>query len=198
MKSIDDIMTSKLKKPGNLFNAEELASHISIVDSATTKGTASDKGKSNVAASGVGQSKGSESQSSASGIGASKGGPSGSMPTETQGGDYGNIKAKDVEYIDEELPDSIMKAIRIIERLLTQSKYHEQHVAYKNYPPVDIEKPVEEVVEDKDDNAMMMFGGAKKEEEDTKKVDVEVVVEDEDGMSLHPLFKFECDVTEGR
>jgi|TARA_B110000305_G_scaffold137798_1_gene153784 hypothetical protein len=47
------------------------------------------------------------------------------MPTETQGGDYGNIKAKDVEYINEELPDSIMKAIRIIERLLTQSKYHE-------------------------------------------------------------------------
>lgn len=29
-----------------------------------------------------------------------------------------------------------MKAIRIIERLLTQSEFHEQHVLYKNYPPV--------------------------------------------------------------
>ena len=36
------------------------------------------------------------------------------------------MKAKDIEYVDEELPDSMMKAIRIIERLLTQSKYHEQ------------------------------------------------------------------------
>ena len=31
----------------------------------------------------------------------------------------------------------MMKAIRIIERLLTQSKYHHEHVLYKNYPPVD-------------------------------------------------------------
>ena len=29
-----------------------------------------------------------------------------------------------------------MKAIKIIERLLTQSEYHEQHVLYKNYPMV--------------------------------------------------------------
>jgi len=29
-----------------------------------------------------------------------------------------------------------MKAIKIIERLLTQSEFHEQHVLYKNYPPV--------------------------------------------------------------
>jgi hypothetical protein len=29
-----------------------------------------------------------------------------------------------------------MKAIKIIERLLTQNAFHEQHVLYKNYPPV--------------------------------------------------------------
>ena len=32
----------------------------------------------------------------------------------------------------------MMKAIRIIERLLTQTKYHEQHVLYKNYPHVNL------------------------------------------------------------
>jgi hypothetical protein len=37
-----------------------------------------------------------------------------------------------------ELPDSMLKAIRIIERLLTQTKYHEQHVLYKNYPSVNL------------------------------------------------------------
>lgn len=30
-----------------------------------------------------------------------------------------------------ELPDTMIQAIKIIERLLTQSKYHEQHVLYK-------------------------------------------------------------------
>ena len=40
--------------------------------------------------------------------------------TETgQKGDYATIKAKDVKYVEEELPDSMMKAIRIIERLMT-------------------------------------------------------------------------------
>jgi hypothetical protein len=58
--------------------------------------------------------------------------------TGTQQGVFGNVKTKDIEYVNEELPDSMMKAIRIINRLLTQSKFHEQHVLYMNYPPVDI------------------------------------------------------------
>ena len=45
----------------------------------------------------------------------------------------------------------MMKAIRIIERLLTQSKYHEQHVLYKNYPPVDIVKQVDDDEDENDD-----------------------------------------------
>lgn len=57
----------------------------------------------------------------------------------TQVGDYGAV-VKNVEYIDVELPDSMLKAIRIIERLLTQTKYHEQHVLYKNYPSVNLQK----------------------------------------------------------
>lgn len=53
LKSVDDIMTAKLKKPGNLFNAEELASHISIMDSQTTdpnkkSGTNSNQSKKGV------------------------------------------------------------------------------------------------------------------------------------------------------
>ena len=34
----------------------------------------------------------------------------------------------------------MMKAIRIIERLLTQIDYHEQHVLYKNYPAIKMNK----------------------------------------------------------
>ena len=59
------------------------------------------------------------------------------ISSETALGDF-NAVPKNVEYVDAELPDTMMKAIRIIERLLTQSKYHEQHVLYKNYPPVNL------------------------------------------------------------
>ena len=52
-------------------------------------------------------------------------------------GDFAAI-LKNVEYVDADLTDTMMKAIRIIERLLTQSKYHEQHVLYKDYPPVNL------------------------------------------------------------
>ena len=45
-------------------------------------------------------------------------------------GDFGNVSRKDVKYVQEELPYSMIKAIRIIERLLTTSKYNEQPVMY--------------------------------------------------------------------
>jgi dynein intermediate chain 4, axonemal len=54
------------------------------------------------------------------------------ISSETAAGDF--AKVKEVKFVNEELPDSMMVAIRIIERLLTQSKFHEQHVQYKNYP----------------------------------------------------------------
>lgn len=55
-------------------------------------------------------------------------------------GDFANVSGKDVTYVDEALPPSMIKAIRIIERLLTQSKYHEEQVMYQDYPPVDLKK----------------------------------------------------------
>ena len=39
------------------------------------------------------------------------------------GGAYGKIKTK-IEYVDDELPETMLNAIKIIERLLTQTKYH--------------------------------------------------------------------------
>ena len=36
-------------------------------------------------------------------------------------GDFGNVRAKDIQYAEEEVPDSMMKAIDLISRLLTQS-----------------------------------------------------------------------------
>ena len=97
-----------------------------------------------------------------------------------------------------------MKAIRIIERLLTQSKYHEQHVLYRDYPPVDIAKNVadqDEEANENDKNRMMPFGGAdkKKKEEEKKEEDLEINDnEDQNKVDLTHLFKFRCDLTDGR
>jgi len=125
-----------------------------------------------------------------------------STDTGGQGGDFANVKAGEIEYVNEELPDSMMKAIRIIERLLTQSKYHEQHVLYKNYPPVDIVKQVDDTDGNNDptQNRMMPFGGAgtKKAEQEQQKQEPDPSKEDSDEVSLSHLFKFKCDITDGR
>ena len=120
-------MSEKLKHPNSLFDAEALASHISIMTSQSDIKTGKSGGtnkklnmKSSQSQSGVKDSKNESETSSVSGsmvktnqfstdTGAGTGG----------GGDFGNIKAKDIQYSKEELPDSMMKAIRIIERLLT-------------------------------------------------------------------------------
>lgn len=115
------------------------------------------------------------------------------------GGDFGNVKAKDIQYVDEELPESMMKAIRIIERLLTQSKYHHEHVLYKNYPPAEVKKAVDEEEETEDNKqGFMAFGGADKKKEEKKEEQEEVKEEDENEVTLTHLFKFKCDITDGR
>ena len=78
--------------------------------------------------------------------------------TETGQGDFGNVKAKDVAFVEEELPESMMRAIKIIERLLTQSECHEAHVLYKDYPSVDLVKVVAEE-ENADDPKNRRGGG---------------------------------------
>lgn len=45
-----------------------------------------------------------------------------------------------VEYAAVELPETMMAAVQIIERLLTQALYHEKHVLYKAYPQSNLSK----------------------------------------------------------
>lgn len=54
-----------------------------------------------------------------------------------------------MEFVEVELGPTMMDSIRIIERLLTQAKYHKEHVLYKNYPDVKIETEVKETTEKK-------------------------------------------------
>jgi len=103
----------------------------------------------------------------------------------------------------------MMKAIRIIERLLTQSKYHEQHVLYKNYPPVNLgdkHKKTQSEEDEENGGGKKPFGfagikkDAKKEKEDEKKEEDKDKegLDSKDETSLKALFKFQFDITEGR
>lgn len=74
------------------------------------------------------------------------------ISSETQLGDFAAVP-KNVEYVETDLPETMIKAVRIIERLLTQTKYHEQHVMYKNYPPVNLtEKQRQAMLEEEEEN----------------------------------------------
>lgn len=91
-----------------------------------------------------------------------------------------------------------MKAIKIIERLLTQSEFHEQHVLYKNYPPVKLgNRHFADDEEDEDAKKKNVFAKkTEKKKEETKKDEEQELKDGE--VDLKPLFVFECDLTEGR
>ena len=94
----------------------------------------------------------------------------------------------------------MLPAIKIIERLLTQTQYHHQHVSYKNYPPMTLEEKFEDE-EDEDENnkkrGVIGLGRRKAEEkkEEEEKKDEE---ETKDKINLEHLFTFEFADTKGR
>lgn len=214
LKSIEDIMSENLKTPDCLFDAEQLASHISIVT--TQSGTQPDRSGGGAGVSMSNSSRGTRRRAKGSNVQASSGAQEKSEMSSSIGGtmnktstnqfttdtgaqgDFGNVRAKDIQYADEEVPDSMMKAIKIIERLLTQTECHEAHVLYKDYPKADLKKVAVEDEEEKDGKKDRRFG-AKAAEEEKKEV-VEEIEEDEEGdkVDLKFLFKFRCDMTDGR
>lgn len=98
-----------------------------------------------------------------------------------------------IEYVEVELGPSMMDSIRIIERLLTQAKYHKEHVLYKNYPDVKIETEVKEITEKKRGfNIDMQNKEEEKKEKEEDKFDP-----NSKEVDLKPLFQFRCDAIVG-
>lgn len=209
---VDEILTEKSKHKAAFIDAEALASHISIGSETVAGQSRSDKaGKSQSGATNSSKQKGMSKNVKSSNTNLNQSQTSErdsdkstsqtqtnpiSSDAQTGGGAYGVIK-KAAEFVDEELPDSIMKAIKIIERLLTQNAFHEQHVLYKNYPPVKLGKVA--INDDEEEgNTKKRPMGIKKEKakEDEEKKDEEEMKEGQ--VWLKPLFTFQCDLTAGR
>lgn len=208
-------MNDCLKDPKALLNAEALASHVST---ATESQNVNAKHKSGTNSSKSGAGKGSNKmKSSQSNLNQSvnksnasdtlsgtdlsgTGTATNAISSETVAGEFANM-AKNVQYVETELPESMMKAIRIIERLLTQIDYHEQHVLYKNYPPVKLSKSTAEEEDDEETKKKAMMIGRKKDEkkkEEEEKKEGEEEDKDPKKISVKSLFTFECDITAGR
>lgn len=218
-RNIDEIVNEKKKDKHAFINSEELASHISIYSQSTgqinkapnkgeTKSGTSKNSSKKVTSNKEGEGttsksnlKESESKSNLSDklssssntqqVGAQSKGSG--MPDST-------IPAK-MEMLDGDESyntSSMLKAIKIIERLLTQTKYHEQHVLYTNYPVVKIAK----VVEKKQEVDRFAIGALvdkdEEQEEEESEDEEELAKNDPEGIRLKPLFKFQCDITDDR
>jgi WD40 repeat protein len=227
-KSIEDIMSDKLKDERALIDSEELASHISIYSQTTTQGNVKTPAEKSGSRSGTSGRSSKNKTSGKEGEGTSKSivkesdtksglsdKLSSSSTTAQQIG--GNSKTSGfpdstipnkMEFTDADAPSydptSMLKAIKIIERLLTQSKYHKEHVLYTDYPQVTLSK-----ASDKKDDEEEKKGGVQAfdlaamaskedEQEQEESEDEDEMTDEKDPIRLKPLFKFECEFTRDR
>lgn len=228
-KSIEDIVNDKLSEPRALIDSEELASHISIYSQATTQsekgdakgGSKSGTSKNNPSKKVTSSNKEGEGNTSQNNLKESdtKSGLSDKLSSSSNtqqvagqskasGLPDSTIPAK-MEFADGESlfnSTSILKAINIIERLLTQTKYHEQNVLYTDYPVVKITKNSDKKQDGKDENKTninkfdiaAMVGEEAQPEEEESEDEEELARNDPEAIRLKPLFKFQCEITDNR
>ncbi|CAG9331817.1 unnamed protein product [Blepharisma stoltei] len=95
------------------------------------------------------------------------------------------------------LPDSLLAKFNIVERILTQNRYLEQQILYRNYPKVEFTKVVEE--EKQDDKGKSKIRRLKDMvEKKEEKKEEEKEDEDEGATKMIDLFKFQCSEVENR
>ena len=105
----------------------------------------------------------------------------------------------DFDSPDHTIPDTLLKPLKTIERLVIQSRYHEQQVLYKNYPVLSSEKHSKEEKK-MEDPTMKLLGQGRKEAKQVKAEDLaEEMLKLTNDIGLRPLFEYECgDLTSGR
>ena len=88
------------------------------------------------------------------------------------------------------LPDTLLNKFNIVERILTQNRYLEQQILYRNYPTVEFQKVIEEEKkQEKGLSSKFALLQMKKESEKKEEVKEEV---DKDSEHMVDLFKYTC------
>jgi WD40 repeat protein len=89
------------------------------------------------------------------------------------------------------LPESLLNKFNIVERILTQNRYLDQQILYRNYPKVEFQKNVEEEKnQDKGGIGARFKYAIKKDVEKKEEVKEEEV--DKDSPHMVDLFKYTC------
>ena len=88
------------------------------------------------------------------------------------------------------LPESLLNKFNIVERILTQNRYLEQQILYRNYPTVEFAKVVEEDKQ-QDKGFISRFAMLQTKKESDKKEEVKEEV-DKDSPHMVDLFKYTC------
>ncbi|OMJ85725.1 hypothetical protein SteCoe_12921 [Stentor coeruleus] len=88
------------------------------------------------------------------------------------------------------LPDSLLTKFNIVERILTQNRYLEQQILYRNYPTVEFQKVVEEEKQ-QEKGALSRFAMLQVKKESEKKEEVKDDI-DKDSPHMIDLFKYTC------
>ena len=215
-KSIEDIMNDKLQDNKALIDSEELASHISINTQNTTQhgrgmGNRTKTGTTNGNLSKDKSGKVNETTKSLIKGSDTKSGLSDKLSSSSTTQHYTGMGTKTSGLPDTSVPSkmefvegdssynssSMLKAIKIIERLLTQTKYHEKHVLYTDYPQVLLPKGTDKKQEDNQNQGAgpgFNFGVIKNkdnEQEEEEEEEEEDDKNEKDPIRLKPLFTFE-------
>ena len=227
-KSIDLIMNDKLSDPRALIDSEELASHISIYSQTTTQngkvpgnksGSKSGASRSSNKRNPSSKQEGESTSKSIVKASDTKSGLSDKLSSSSNTQQQMGITSKtsglpdstipnQINYVESEKTfdqESMLKAIKIIERLLTQTKYHEEHVLYTDYPLVkiaDFSNTEEEKKDEKQGGLRRLDFGNMDNQDDQKKEESddeeEKLKADPEAIWVKPLFKYQCDLTDGR
>ena len=200
--SIDNIIKSRLekKKAGYyLLQAEKLEQAKLIADSELSKSMREGKG---------GGSTMTQSKMNISSMNAMKESSRSIISDKTtskEGGLEGLTQGEEgSDYMETPLPDSLLRPVKIIERLLTQSLYHDQHVFYKDYPIVEMEMPKDEKETQggKLQFTQAAFGGAEEvdKEKSAKEIEKAKYIKQihKQEYDIRQLFNYNCDRTKGR
>jgi hypothetical protein len=139
-KGVSKTMEDRMKDPRCLLDADALASHVSIVSlsettpvDGTQTGTTKRRGKKKAGVSrksgGTSKADGSTTNLNASATESKTSAMSGTSMSQTGtgvvGSSTGEWASQKVEFVKTEVPETMNKAFRIIERLLTQNQCHE-------------------------------------------------------------------------
>lgn len=97
------------------------------------------------------------------------------------------------------LPETLLTKFNIVERILTQNRYLEQQILYRNYPKVEFTRVVEEEKQqEKGISSRFAMLQAKMENKKEEEKEEEHEQEDEGATKMIDLFKFQCSEVENR